>query len=147
MVMNRLPSERDRDAASGLAAKPFGWHRRLGAKDDFRAAQCAFGFIQPGPRHIGIAVRAIDVIEKGEEDPVVGCKIRVKNHVQKANVLGGRRRQVGDTSNGFREHTLGIQDPYTAGQPVREENITARQECEAPWRGHIVDQRRDSEGR
>ena len=78
---------RDRDAASGLGAQPLGRHCRLGSKDHFRIAHRAFGFIQPSPRNIRIAVRAINVIEEGEEDSMVGRKLRIKHHIKKANVL------------------------------------------------------------
>src|SRR5258706_15198010 len=85
---------RDRDAASGLGAKPFGRQRRLSPKDDLRVAQRKFGYVQPAPRDIRIAVaaawigiRALDEIEEGEKDLVVGRKMRVKRHVEEANVL------------------------------------------------------------
>ena len=138
---------RDREAASGLGAEPFGRHCGLGSKDDFRIAQGAFGFVQPAPRDIRIAVCAIDVIEKAEKDPVVSRIMRIKHHVEQANILCAGCCQLGHTGHPLREHTLAVQDAQAAGQSFGEENFPARQKCETPWRGHVVDQRRNVEGR
>ncbi len=62
-----------------------GWARKM----TFASAQGTLGFVQPGPRDVSIAVRAIDVIEKREEDLVVGRKMRIQHHVEQANVLCG----------------------------------------------------------
>jgi hypothetical protein len=73
---------RDRDAASTLATKPFGGHCRLGSKDDLSVAQGTLGFVEPGLRDVGIAIRAIDKIVEGEEDLVVGSEMRIKYHIE-----------------------------------------------------------------
>src|SRR5262249_10031695 len=76
---------REHDAASGLAAEPFGRHGRLAPKDDFRVAYGILSFIEPGSRDVGIAVGAIDVIVKAEENLMVGCKVGIEHYVEQAN--------------------------------------------------------------
>ena len=72
----------------------------------FASLKAHFGFVQPGPRDIGVAVRAIDVIEKREEDLVVGREMRIEHHVEHADVLCAGRRQVGHPGHGLREHAV-----------------------------------------
>src|SRR4051812_28373815 len=108
----QTPIRRDRDTASGLGAKPFRWHRRQGSKDDFRVAQRTLGYIEPSSRDVGITVRIVNIVEKREEDLVVRRKMRIKNHVEDANVLCGGRFQLGHTGYGLRQRTSGVQDAY-----------------------------------
>jgi hypothetical protein len=64
----------------------------LGTKDDFRIDQSAFGFVEAAASDAGIAVGVIDVIEKRQEDLVIGRKMRVELDVEQANVLCAGRR-------------------------------------------------------
>ena len=67
-------------------------------------------FIQPGPGDVGIAIRAIDVVEKTEEDLVVGPKMRIRHHVEKADVLCTRRRQGSHSGYGVGDLAVGVQN-------------------------------------
>src|SRR5262249_6712185 len=78
---------RNCDAASSLGSKPFGGHGWLGSKDYFRLAYGAFGFVQPRLRNIGVAIRAIDKIEKRKEDLMIRSEMGIEYHIEKADVF------------------------------------------------------------
>jgi hypothetical protein len=76
---------------------------------------------------------------------VIGGKVRIEGHIENTNILGIRRHQGRNARDRRREHTPGIQDADAARESFGEQNLTVRQEGEAPRRGKGVNQRGDLE--
>ena len=81
---------REDDAASGLASKPFRGDGGLCPEDDFGIANGELAFIESAAGNTGIGVGAIDVVEKGEKDAVVGGEFGIERYFENAEALRTR---------------------------------------------------------
>jgi len=90
-----------------------------------------------GPCDVCVAVRAIDVIEKGEEDLVVRRKMRIKRDIQQAMSFAAGDASSRTPARGSESTPLVSRRRYAARESFGQENLAVRQEGEAHGAGRL----------